>query len=294
VKRLLAPLVIALALAMLVSCAEAPPESGVRIVASTDVYGSIASAIAGNHASVTSFINSPSQDPHEFEASARAQLELSRADIVLVNGGGYDDFMDVLLSGAGNDAAKVLRAVDFSAEPEAEVSANEHVWYDLDTVRALADALAETLATLDPANADDYHSNATGFAADLDGLSSRVDELATAHSGEAVLVTEPVPLYLLADAGLINRTPVEFSTAIENGQGVPPAVMKEVIDLLATGDIALLAYNEQTEGQETTHILASANTHGVPVIAVTETLPAGLDYLTWMSDNIRAIAEALS
>lgn len=292
-KRILAPLAVALAVAMLASCAEAPTGGGVRIVASTDVYGSIASAIAGSHAVITSFIDSPSQDPHEFEASARAQLELSRADIVVVNGGGYDDFMDILLSGAGNDAAEVLRAVDFSAEPEAELSANEHVWYDLDAMRTLADALAETLATADPANAADYRSNFEAFGAELDALSSRVDVLAASHTGEAVLVTEPVPLYLLADAGFTNRTPAQFSTAIENGQGVPPAFMKEVIDLLAGGDIALLAYNEQTQGPETTHILASAREHGVPVIAVTETLPAGLDYVTWMSDTIRAIAEAL-
>ncbi|HNP16416.1 MAG TPA: zinc ABC transporter substrate-binding protein, partial [Terrimesophilobacter sp.] len=114
------------------------------------------------------------------------------------------------------------------------------------------------------------------------------------HSGETVLVTEPVPLYLLEDAGLTNLTPTAFSTAIENGQGVPPATMKDVLDLLAGGEVDLLAYNEQTEGPETAQVVAAAKTHGVPVIAVTETLPAGLDYLNWMSGNIRAIAGALA
>ncbi len=293
-KRLLIPLVTALAMLALVSCAEAPAAQDVRIVASTDVYGSIANAIAGSHASVTSIIDSPSQDPHEFEASARAQLAMSRADVVIVNGGGYDAFMDVLLAGAGNDAAKVLRAVDLSAKSESEITANEHVWYDLDAVRALVHALTETLATIDPTNADDYRANSRTFDSRLDGLQTNVNQIATAHAGESVLVTEPVPLYLLESAGLHNITPVEFSTAIENGQGIPPAVMKRVLDLLASGDIALLAYNEQTEGPETAQILAAAKGKGVPIIAVTETLPTGLDYISWMGDNIASIAGALS
>jgi len=294
VKRIVAPVIAALAMAMLASCAVTPAPHGVNIVASTDVYGSIASAIAGDHATVTSLINSPSQDPHEFEASARAQLDLSRADVILMNGGGYDGFMDVLLSGAHNSAATVLRAVDFSAKSDADITANEHVWYDLRTVRALADALAESLATIDPANARDYRANSQLFDSELGDLQARAHDIAAAHPGGTVLVTEPVPLYLLQDAGLTNLTPAAFSTAIENGQGVPPATMKDVLDLLASGEVGLLAYNEQTGGPETAQIVAAAKTHRVPVIAVTETLPAGLDYLSWMSDNIRAIAGALS
>lgn len=293
-KRIIAPVITVLAMTMLVSCAATPATHGVSIVASTDVYGSIATAIAGKHATVTSFIDNPSQDPHEFEASARAQLDLTRADVILMNGGGYDDFMEALLSGAHNGEAKVLRAVDFSGKSDTDIGANEHVWYDLNTVRALADALAESLATLDPANADNYRSNSERFDAELGGLQARVHDLAAAHSGETVLVTEPVPLYLLGDAGLTNLTPTAFSTAIENGQGVPPATMKDVLNLLAGGEVDLLAYNEQTEGPETAQVVAAAKTHGVPVIAVTETLPAGLDYLNWMSGNIRAIAGALA
>lgn len=279
----------------LAGCTAAPQhDSGVSIVASTDVYGSIASAIAGDHASVTSIIDSPSQDPHEFEASARTQLALSRADVVIVNGGGYDDFVDTLLSGADNTAAVVLRVVDISARSEAEIEANEHVWYDLDTIHALAAALTETLTTIDPPHAGDFGDNQQRFDESLTELQKQVAAIATAHAGESVLVTERVPLYLLAAAGLTNLTPNAFSTAIEDGQGVAPVVMKNVLDLLASGEIALFVYNEQTEGPETAQLVAAAKDHGIPAIPVTETLTAGHDYLQWMSGNIHAVAEALS
>ncbi|MCC6270110.1 MAG: zinc ABC transporter substrate-binding protein [Microbacteriaceae bacterium] len=279
----------------LVACVETSPTEGeINIVAVTDVYGSIASAVAGTHATVTSIINSPSQDPHEFEASARTQLALSRAQLVITNGGGYDDFMDTLLAGARNPDAKILRAVDLSPRSDAEIEANEHVWYDLDTVEEVASALAETLAFVDPPHASDYRDNAGHFTEALAGLKQRAETIAAAHAGESVLVTEPVPLYLLEAAGLSNVTPVAFSTAIEDGQGVSPVVMKDVLDLLATGDVALLVYNEQTEGPETAQLQAAAKTHGIAAIPVTETLPEGVDYLGWMDDTLTAIESALS
>src|SRR5690349_17989868 len=80
-----------------------------RIVASTDVWGDVAAAVAGPHARVTSIITDPSADPHEYEASARTRLEVSRADVVVENGGGYDDFMHRLVSGT---KATVVDAVD--------------------------------------------------------------------------------------------------------------------------------------------------------------------------------------
>lgn len=285
----------ALAMTTLVACTDTSPDDDeVTIVAVTDVYGSIASAIAGNHATVTSIINSPSQDPHEFEASARTQLALSRADMVITNGGGYDDFMDTLLAGARNPDAEILRAVDLSPRSVADIEANEHVWYDLDTVQEVATALAETLALVDPPHASDYRDNVGHFVEALAGLKQRAEAVADAHAGAAVLVTEPVPLYLLEIAGLTNLTPIAFSTAIEDGQGVSPVVMKDMLDLLAAGDIVVLVYNEQTEGPETAQLVATAKKHGIPAIPVTETLPEGVDYLGWMDDTLTAIESALS
>ena len=55
----------------------------------------------------------------------------------------------------------------------------------------------------------------------------------------------------------------------------------------------MLAYNEQTSGPETEKVLAAAQGHGVAVVPVTETLPAGQDYVSWMTANLAAIQTAL-
>ena len=46
---------------------------------------------------MTSLISDPAADPHSFEPNAQAQLALSKAALVVENGGGYDDFMQTML-----------------------------------------------------------------------------------------------------------------------------------------------------------------------------------------------------
>lgn len=72
--------------------------SGIRIVASTGVWGAVAKEVAGEHAGVVSIVDAASGDPHSFEVSPADAARISDADIVLVNGGGYDTW--------ASDAAK--------------------------------------------------------------------------------------------------------------------------------------------------------------------------------------------
>lgn len=66
------------------------------IVASTNVWGSVAQAVGGDQAEVKSVITKPTQDPHDYEATAQDKLAFSKASIAIVNGGGYDDWATTL------------------------------------------------------------------------------------------------------------------------------------------------------------------------------------------------------
>lgn len=266
----------------------------ITVVASTNVYGSIAEAIGGDRVSVTSIIANPDQDPHSYEANTQNQLALSKAALVIENGGGYDDFVDSMLRTAGSDDVTVLNAVDISGHtPNDEGELNEHVWYDLTAMSALAGKVADALSAVDPAGADSYRANAAAFDSGLTDLEGKTAALKAAHDGAPVAITEPVPLYLLQAAGLDNKTPAEFSEAIEEDTDVPPLTMKETLDLFTEKQVAALVYNAQTSGPATEQVLKAAQAGGIPAVPVTETLPEGEDYLSWMADNIHAIAAAL-
>jgi zinc/manganese transport system substrate-binding protein len=92
------------------------------VVASTNVYGDIAKVVGGDNVSVTAIINKTSQDPHSYEATAQDRLAVSKADLVVENGGGYDDFLHTLVEDSSIDAHNVLNAVELSglAHPEDE------------------------------------------------------------------------------------------------------------------------------------------------------------------------------
>lgn len=299
VSTLAVPFVAAATALLLAGCSAGPsgtPDSGstVSVVASTNVYGDIASTIGGSAVKVTSLISNPAQDPHSFEASARNQLELSQADVVIENGGGYDDFMGTMLKASNNDNAAVLNVVAISGKkPDANGDLNEHVWYDLSTVQKLTVQLVAELSKADPSQAATFAANGTAFAAKLTALQAREAALAVKHKGEGVAITEPVPLYMLDSIGLVNKTPEAFSHAIEEGTDVSPEVLKQTVDLFSNGSVKLLAYNSQTSGPETDRVLAAARAGKVAVVPVTETLPAGLTFIGWMSDNLDAITKAL-
>lgn len=267
----------------------------ITVVASTTVYGDLAATVGGDAVEVTSIIDDPNKDPHEYEASAQNQLALSKAQVIVKNGGGYDDFVDTMLDAAGNDTATVLDAVEISGKTaEAGEELNEHVWYDFPSVQKVIEELATTFAQIDPDQADTFRKNADELTAELDALVQREEELQGQYAGTPVAITEPVPLYLLEAIGLDNQTPEAFAEAIEEGTDVPASVLLGTLELFSGAQVQLLAYNEQTAGPQTEQVLDAAEQNGVAVVPVTETLPDGDTYVSWMSGNLDALADALA
>jgi zinc/manganese transport system substrate-binding protein len=281
----------------------------IAVVTSTNVYGGIVEAIGGDKVNVAAIISRPSQDPHSYEANAQDRLTVSKAKLVLENGGGYDDFIHTLADDGNVPHENIISAVEVSGlAPEAAGTAsahaedghahdhgdfNEHVWYNFDAMSHLADAVAARLGALDSASASQFTANADAFKAGLAKLESKISAMKTSHGGAGVAVTEPVPLYLLEAAGLENRTPAEYTAAVEEGADVSPAVLKAATATVASKDTSFLAYNEQTEGPQTLAVKNAASAAGTPVVNFTETLPDGKTYLEWMADNVDNVSNAL-
>ena len=145
-----------------------------------------------------------------------------------------------------------------------------------------------------PANAQTYEDNAAALVAEIEGLEATLADLKAAHEGDRIFVTEPVPLYLTAAAGLENATPAAFSEAVEEGQDVPPATLLEAVRILTSGEVRVLIVNAQTGGAETDEVVARAKGAGIPVLEFTELVPDGDTYLTWMQANVAALADTLA
>lgn len=268
--------------------------SAVPVVASTNVYGDIAEQIGGGKVDVTSIITDPDQDPHSYEANTQNQLALSKAKVVIENGGGYDDFIDRMLGSGDNASPEVINALKVSGKTAPEAGElNEHVWYDFPTVARLADRIAAALSEAAPDDAATFTKNAETFKTKLKPLETKEAQIKADHGGEPVAITEPVPLYMTEASGLVNKTPEEFSEAIEEGDDVSPRTLQETLALFTGKQVKALVYNDQTTGPQTEKVEQAAKTAGIPVVPVTETLPEGKDYISWMTANVDALASAL-
>lgn len=285
----------ALAGSGLSGCAKGARESGhtgpPSVVASTDVWGSVAQAVAGDDARVASIIASGSADPHSYDASPADAAAIADASIVVFNGGGYDPWVQAVLDNhPGVPAVDAYSLLDAAGEPK---PANEHVFYDIGTAKAVAAELAARLAEADPTHAGQYQSRAEQFAKRADKVQAAEQDLAARYPGAAVVATEPVAHYLLRAVGLTDKTPPGFTSAVEQDTDPAPVDVAAMLDLISARQVAAVMFNDQTVTEATRRVRRAAQDAGVPVVTVTETLPAGGDYLTWQTDAVDRLAAAL-
>ncbi|WP_067531431.1 metal ABC transporter solute-binding protein, Zn/Mn family [Nocardia crassostreae] len=293
--------------ASLTACGSSKNDSGeLTVVASTNVWGDITKAIAGPDVKVESVISDPSADPHSFEVTAVEAAKITDADLIVYNGGGYDEFIDKAIDGKNKKSVNAYQIITgesgdaHGAEPSGAGDTghghehpNEHVWYDVPGVEHVAEHIAEELGALDPANKQAYADRAAAFGGQLAAVSAITGKIAAEHPNQPVLQTEPLAYYLLVDAKAEDRTPHEFQEAVEQGTDPAPADVAAVRDLLTGKQVRALVYNIQTEDKTTKDLRALSEANGVRVVEVTETLPQGQDYIQWMTGNARALAQAL-
>lgn len=293
---------------VLVGCSGSPTptptdDTRIQIVASTNVYGSLAAQIGGDRVNVTSIITNIAQDPHSYEASARDRLSVQNADLLIENGGGYDHFMEQLREGL---TVPVITAVEYSNHlPDIGVEFehdhnhgtegfNEHVWYELSTVHYVAQVITARLAAIDPEGAElQYYEASVALVNELGALARAVETYRKEFSGIGVFMTEPLPGYLVEDFGLEDRTPGGFTEAVEEGVDIPPALLLEAITELSSGRVKVLLSNAQTGGAATDRLEAEARAGGIPIVTFTELLPESKTYVEWMQETIDNLVAAL-
>jgi zinc/manganese transport system substrate-binding protein len=279
------------------------PFDGITIVASTNVWGDVAKSIGGERVQVVSIIENFAQDPHSYEASARDQLAVNDADLIIANGGGYDPFMDSLAKAAGEREIlyaylpEELEAGDENALDDGHnhdhSDGNEHVWYDFHVVEDFAARLAGKLAALDSEYSSLYSDNLIVFQSEIEILEDRMAGVSGKYAGASFVASEPVANYLLIELGLKDLTPKTFSQAIEEEMDVSPKDLLEIQNLLKSKAIDVFVVNPQTGSVQIDSLVALAKQNNIAVVELSELLPEGSNYYEWMDLNIANLEAAL-
>jgi zinc/manganese transport system substrate-binding protein len=285
--------VIVIAAATLLLSACGGSSSGeLDVVAAENVYGNIAQQIGGPHVSVTSILTNPSADPHLFEPGTSTGLAVAKAKVVIQNGLGYDAFMTKLEDAASSSSRKVVTMADVLGVHGTD--ANPHLWYDAPELDRIAGAIAGPLEQADLRHAAAYRAGLARFERSLAPLRQEVASIKGRFQGAPVAYTEPVPGYLVEAAGLRNLAPDSFTRPIEEGTEPSPSAVAAMDELIAQHRIRVLLYNSQAVSPITAQLRDAAQKAGIPVVPVTETLPAHLTFQQWQLNQARALAAALA
>ncbi len=243
------------AAAALTACGAAHPRDPttgrrvVHVVAAENVWGDIARQIGGRHVAVRSILSDPGADPHLYESTPRDAVAVETANLVIVNGADYDDFMSKLLGASSGQGRAVLTVAD-ALHVEGS-NPNPHLWYDVARAPDVAAAIERALARADPPDATEFAANRRRFDASLRPLADVLAAIERRHPGAPVAYTERVPGDLLADAGLTIKTPPGFAQAVEDGNEPSPADRAAMNDLISGHEVRALLYNAQATSQVT-------------------------------------------
>jgi zinc/manganese transport system substrate-binding protein len=267
------------------------PATPANVVVSVDQWGAIVSALGNTCAKVKTVVASSSADPHEYEPSPADAASFSGAQLVVVNGAGYDPWA-VRLADTSAPHAQVINAAEVTKTPP---GANPHLWYSPSAVNAVADAVTAQLSTSVPRAASFFAAQRSAFAESLRPYTDAIARIKSAAAGRPYAATEAVFDYMGEALGLADRTPRGYQRASVNATEASPADLGEFSGALAARQIDVLIYNTQTQGPVPEQLRLSAERSGVPVVDVTETVaPGAVSFLGWQIGQLTALAKALN
>lgn len=294
------PTAIAVVVAVVLSgCSLGPgaalPASGGRIsvVAAENFWGSIAAQLGGNRVEVRSIITNPNTDPHEYEPTASDARRIASAQLVVVNGIGYDPWATTLLAANQSSDQTVLNVGDVLG---IRTGGNPHRWYDPTDVERIIQRITDDYRQIDPTAAAYFTRRQRSFETkDLAEYHALVESISSRYAGTPIGASESIMVPLAKALHLDLVTPAGFMNAVSEGNE-PTAAEKSIIDgQIQRRLIKIYIYNSQNATPDVTAQVSTARAEHIPVVAVTETLsPADATFEGWQVRQLRAISSALA
>ncbi|MFQ8951122.1 MAG: metal ABC transporter solute-binding protein, Zn/Mn family [Bifidobacterium pseudocatenulatum] len=261
----------------------------IEVVASVNQWGTMAKTLGGDNVNVTSIINSTNVDAHDYEPTTSDIAKLQKAQVIIVNGAGYDAWA---VKAAQSADATIVNAAEVGGVNDGE---NPHVWFSAEVRKAVAQAITKAYKQVDAAKKNDFDKMNDQWTAEENNVESKIAEVKQKTDGLAYAATESVASYLAKDMGLADATPSGYARATANESEPTPTDIKQFTDALKAGEIKLLVVNTQEESELTGKITDAAKSVEVPMVELTEQMPEQYDSLTaWMEGLVDAFSQAIA
>jgi zinc/manganese transport system substrate-binding protein len=302
VHRWRAPAWFTVAVAILVAgCSTAAPESPgpaapgtkITVVAAESFWGSLAQQLGGERATVTSVINNPDADPHDYEPTPADGRAIASARYVIINGIGYDPWAPKLVDANPSGTRTVLTVGDLVGVKE---GGNPHRWYSPDDVHKVIARITDDYKKIDPSGASYFDERKQDVESHtLSRYNTLVSDIKAKYAGTPIGASESIVTPLAEGLGLKLLTPESFLNAISEGAD-PTAQDKATIDQqIKDKQIKVYVYNSQNSTPDVQAQVDAVKAAGIALATVTETpTPPDASFQDWQVAQLTAIEQALA
>lgn len=267
------------------------PVAALPVVVSVDQWGDIVHQLAGACGEVTTIIAGSTADPHEYEPTPADNAAFAKAKVAVVNGLGYDAWATKAIDTVAPRPA-VVNAGDAAGLHEGD---NPHLWYGPEHVQKVAEAVTATLKQQLPAAGAYLDRQAAAWQQSMTPYLDEVKSLRSSFAGQTYGATESVFDDMAAAIGLQNLTPAGYRSAAANESDPSPGDLHAFQETLDNRAMKVLIVNRQTEGAVTEQLVSAAEQAQVPVVPVSETMPAGASsFVDWQLGQLQSLRRALA
>lgn len=261
----------------------------VRIVATENFYGELATQIGGPYVKVLSIMSNPNQDPHLFSSNADVAKGVADAQMLVYNGIGYDAWMNNLISANSKRKRVTICVADLVGK---KMGDNPHIWYDPATMPAYAKELAVKLGELDPEHKEYFNQRLGEFNTSYTEITDQIERMKKSYAGSPICATEPVFNYM-ADALGLKMFGEGFQLSVMNDTEPSAKNIADFENRLKTRAVKVLIYNNQVSNPITERMQNLARQSKVAVVGISETQPVGKDYIQWITGELDQLETAL-
>jgi zinc transport system substrate-binding protein len=259
--------------------------------------------IAGDELNVENLLP-PGVEPHSFEPTPQDIIKLEKAEFLIYNGAGLEDWIVNISKTLDNKELKIL---DASAGVELIRNGEEghehghshkedfdpHIWLDPNNSKKMVFNILEALVALNPQFEDTFKANAQQLIDQLDNLDQDYKEQLTNANQKVFVVNHAAFGYLAHRYGLKQLAVMGVNPHTEP----TPQKVVDLINLLKEYDLKYI-FTETLVSSKVAEVLAEEAGIGTKVLnplgnITEEDIKAGKNYFSIMYENLAALKEGL-
>jgi zinc transport system substrate-binding protein len=257
--------------------------------------------IGGEHVNVVNLVPA-GVEPHDWSPKPRDMSNITKADVFIYNGAGFegwaDDFLDSLKKDSPLLIVEATRDVDLieTGEPEDKQDHGDvdpHAWISPLQAKVMARTIKDRIIEADPSHKDDYEANYSVLAERLQQLHDRLVQIVSQAPKQEIVVSHEAFGYIARDYGITQVGVMGLSPEAE------PTVqrMNEITKFAEEHNIKYILFEELVSPKLAETLAKSLGIETLvlnPIEGLTEEQEKTKeDYFTIMDYNLTTIEKAL-